>query len=257
MTWNFGFKISRNLFWKEMSKMKARLEKIRTSLHENLDFLKNKKLKEAVLDTFFPKTCFSCNKNGKYVCDECSVFLGEASLICPVCGNSSFTGQKHFHCSARYGLDGLVGVWEYEGITKTALREIKYKYIFDAIFEFTESAFEVMLKDALRFQAFLSFLHLKDTYIGYVPMCQKKEKLRGFNQSKLIARIISEATEKEIIFLLIKIKDTQSQADLNKEERLKNVKDSFGVFSDSSFMLLNSLVYFFSNPLYVVGLITQ
>lgn len=209
-----------------MSKIKARLEKI----------------KEAVLDTLFPKTCFGCNKEGKYVCDECSIFLGEASLICPVCDNSSFTGQKHFHCSARYGLDGLVGVWEYEGITKSALREIKYKYIFDAIFEFTERAFEVMLKDALRFQAFFSFLHLKDTYIGYVPMCQKKEKRRGFNQARLIARAISEVTEKEIISLLIKIKDTQSQASLDREERFKNVKDSFGVFPDLSFIPRNLIL---------------
>lgn len=209
-----------------MSKMKAKLEKI----------------KEAVLDTLFPKTCFGCNKDGKYICDECSVFLGEASLICPICDNPSFTGQKHFHCSARYGLDGLVGVWEYEGITKSALREIKYKYIFDAILEFVESAFEAMLKDTLRFQSFLSFLYLKDTYISYVPMYRKKEKRRGFNQAKLIAGTISEATEKEVISLLTRIKDTQLQANLNKEERLKNVKDSFALLPDLSFIPRNLIL---------------
>jgi len=203
-----------------MSKIKAKLEKI----------------KEVVLDTLFPKTCFGCNKDGKYVCDECSIFLGEASLICPVCGNSSFTGQKHSHCSARYGLDGLVGVWEYEGITKTALREIKYKHIFEAMPEFVESAFKVILKDMLRFQPFLSFLLLEDIHISYVPMYRKKEKRRGFNQAKLMAKTINEATEKETISLLMKIKDTSPQANLNKEERLKNAKDSFDMFPDSSFI---------------------
>ena len=197
------------------------------------------KIKEAALDTLFPKTCFGCSKEGKYVCDECSIFLGEASLICPVCDNSSFTGQKHSHCSARYGLDGLVGIWEYEGITKTALREIKSKHIFDAISEFAENAFKVMLKDTSRFQPFLSFSLLEDIHINYVPMYRKKEKHRGVNQAKLITKTISKAIGKETISLLMRIKDTLSQANLNKEQRLKNVKDSFSILSDLSFIPRN------------------
>jgi len=73
-------------------------------------------------------------------------------------------------------------------------------------------------------------------------MYQKKEKRRGFNQAKLIARTISGAAEKEIISLLIRIKDTQSQANLNKEERFENVKHVFGVFSDLSFIPRNLIL---------------
>ena len=216
--------------------------------------MKLEKIKEVVVDALFPKFCIGCNKEGQYVCEDCKVFLGEASFICPVCEKSSFTGQKHFHCSSRYGLDGLVGVWEYEGITRAALNEIKYKYIFDTISEFVENAFEVMKKDVLRFQSFLSFLHSEDTYIGYVPMFLKKEKRIGFNQAKLIAETIGKVTEKEIISLLMKIKDTPSQADLNKEERIKNVKDSFNMLPDLSFIPRNLILV---NDVWITGTIMK
>ena len=62
------------------------------------------KIKEGILNALFPKFCVGCNKEGQYICENCKVFLGEASLICSVCEKSSFTGQKHFHYSERYGL---------------------------------------------------------------------------------------------------------------------------------------------------------
>jgi competence protein ComFC len=216
--------------------------------------VKLSKAKEVVLDVLFPRVCMGCGKEGKYICEDCKVFLGEASLICPICNKSSFTEQKHFHCSARYGLDGLVGVWEYEGITKAALNEIKYKHIFDAISEFTENAFKVMSKDMLRFQSFLSFLHSENIHITYVPMFLKKEKRKGFNQAKLIAKIISKATEKETISLLIKTKDTSSQTNLDKEERIKNIKDSFDILPNLSFMPRNLILI---DDVWITGVIMK
>jgi len=197
------------------------------------------KIKEVVLGVLFPRICFGCNKEGKYICEDCKIFLGEASLICPVCEKSSFTGQRHMHCSTRYGLDGLVGVWEYEGITKEALFKIKYWSNFDAISEFMENAFEAMKKDVLRFQPFLSFLGLEDIYISYVPMFLKKEKRKGFNQAKVIVKAINKIMEKETTSLLMKNRDTLSQTHLNKEERIKNVKDCFSILPNLSLMPRN------------------
>jgi len=169
------------------------------------------KIKEVVLGVLFPRICFGCNKEGKYICEDCKIFLGEASLICPVCEKSSFTGQRHMHCSTRYGLDGLVGVWEYEGITKEALFKIKYWSNFDAISEFMENAFEAM----------------------------KKEKRKGFNQAKVIVKAINKIMEKETTSLLMKNRDTLSQTHLNKEERIKNVKDCFSILPNLSLMPRN------------------
>ncbi|MFH1657337.1 MAG: phosphoribosyltransferase family protein [bacterium] len=185
------------------------------------------KIKEEALNVLFPKICLNCGKEGDYVCGECSVFIGEAALICPVCNKSNFTGQRHLHCSARSGLDGLVNIWEYEGIIKEVFKNIKYKRVSHMAPEFTAKAFEAIAKDTGRFQSFLSFLFSENTHIAYVPMYKKKEKQRGFNQAKLIAEEMGKISGKKVVSLLIKTKETSSQTKLDKEARSKNLKDAF------------------------------
>ncbi len=46
------------------------------------------------LDTLFPVFCIGCKREEKYICDECTVFLSESSLICPVCSGDSYTGEN-------------------------------------------------------------------------------------------------------------------------------------------------------------------
>ena len=192
-----------------------------------MSFLYLKEIKELTLDLLFPEICAGCGKEGNYICDDCRIFSEEAPLICPVCNKSNFNGQKHTNCSARYGLDGLVSIWNYEGVTKKLVNNIKYKRVFHAIPEFTKRGIEVMVKDTPRFQLFLSFFFSKETKIVYVPIYRKKERLRGFNQAALIAKILGEIIDKEISPLLVKTKNTLAQANLDKEERMENVRDVF------------------------------
>ncbi len=181
-------------------------------------------IKERVADLLFPKECLGCGKEGKYICNDCEVFLGEAA-------------PAQIDYSAKYGLDGLVSMWEYEGIAKEALHRIKYRSNFDAIPEFLRKAFQVMRRDVSRFELFLSFLFSEDVCIAYVPMHIKKQKRRGFNQSKIIAKELGKMIDKETVNLLEKIKDTPSQTNLDREERIKNVKDSFAIRLDSKLSL--------------------
>lgn len=180
------------------------------------------------LDVLFPKSCIGCGKEGRYICEKCSTFLGEAPLICPVCGKGSFSGQKHIYCPSRNKLDGLVSVWEYEGLAKAIIHNIKYRKLGDAVSEFTELSFKTMAKDKERFTSFFSYLYSKKPLIAFVPMFFKKKRKRGFNQSELIAKEVSKITGLEWISLLEKTKENKSQTELNRKERLDNVR---GVFS--------------------------
>jgi len=195
-----------------------------------------KKIKEGVADLLFPKECLGCGKEGRYICDNCNIFLGESALICPVCDKSNFTGKTHSQCLNKNGLDGLTNIWEYEGITRTALHDIKYKGNFDIASEFMGKAFLIMRKDIARFENFLSFVFSEGVYITYAPMYIKKEKRRGFNQSKFIAKALGKITGKKTIDLLEKIKDTPSQTNLDKGERIKNVKDCFKILPNLTFL---------------------
>lgn len=181
------------------------------------------------LDIFFPVFCVGCGHEGQYICTRCKEFVGEASLICPVCEESTFTGETHETCKGRHTLDGLVGVWEYEGVLKQLLLAIKYGGIAHAVQETMERAFFAMAQDTARFSPFLSFLFEKDTVLAFVPMWKPKERRRGYNQAALAARSLGTMCNKIPEALLKKIRDTKSQTALKKKERLQNVKNSFEV----------------------------
>ena len=191
------------------------------------------KIKEILLDILFPKKCIECDKEGNYVCEKCSVFISESILVCPICGNANHSGQKHFNCSKRYDLDGLINIWDYEGVMKKLILEIKYRGVTDAISGLVEDSFKTMTEDKKRFKPFLSFLLSENTCIAYVPMHRKKQRRRGFNQSEIIAKKIGKMSNCKVVSLLEKTVNTKSQTKLTKEERMKNVRDSFSMIAPS------------------------
>ena len=182
-----------------------------------------------VLDALFPAICMGCGKEGQYICKRCENFLGEVALICPVCGQSSLIGERHQTCKSLYGFDGFSSIWEYEGLMKTLLHYVKYNGVTHAAKETTRRALETMMKDEGRYGTFLSFLCLEDTFVTYVPMHRKKERQRGFNQAAVFATEIGKRVGKKPVTILFKTKDTKPQIDLTKEERLYNVRDTFGL----------------------------
>ena len=157
------------------------------------------KIKNWVTDLLIPIQCVACGKEGKYICEKCSLFLSETPSIFP-----------------EAGLEELISIWEYEGVVKKIIYKIKYDGMVDAINELVGRAFGIREP------------HIpENTIITFVPMFIKKEKQRGFNQAELIAKKVGEITGREVLPLLKKIKDTPSQTELNKEGRMLNVKDSF------------------------------
>ena len=156
-------------------------------------------MKESIIDILLPRRCAGCGKEGRYICEKCGLFLSEAPSV-----------------FMTNGLEELVSVWEYEGLIKKIILKIKYDGMFDAIDELAEKAFEIR-------EPYIP----EDTTITFVPMFKKKEMQRGFNQAELIAKKLGQITGREVLPLLEKIKDTPSQTELNKEERMANVKDSF------------------------------
>ncbi len=63
--------------------------------------------------------------------------------------------------------------------------------------------------------------------VTYVPMYIKDEKRRGYNQSKLLAKTISEELGIPMLDLLIKVKQTRQQHKLSYRERKKNLRNAF------------------------------
>jgi competence protein ComFC len=67
-------------------------------------------------------------------------------------------------------------------------------------------------------------------YFVPIPIHNKKLKLRGYNQAFVLAQAIAEVYNKSAIDnILLKEKFTQSQTTKTREERVKNVQDTFSV----------------------------
>lgn len=73
-------------------------------------------------------------------------------------------------------------------------------------------------------------------YLIPVPLHPSRLRERGFNQSELLAEVIGR--DLDILLLndtLLRIKATQSQTKLSREERIKNVKGAFAIIDAPSF----------------------
>jgi len=187
---------------------------------------------EGLLDSFFPKKCIGCKKEGQYICKDCEIFLSELPPI-----------TETYMTEAKPLSPSIVSVWEYEGIIEKAIRKIKFDGQYHIIDELVEKAFEKIELNLA-----------EDTCITFVPMYKKKEKQRGFNQAEIIARKIGEKTNRKVVPLLTKIKDNRSQVGLSPKERLDNVLGVFApapkIFKASPCMIKSVLLV---NDVYTTG----
>jgi len=201
-------------------------------------FLEGKQLnraKDFFLDLFFPKFCVECGVEGDFICGDCALFLSEAGFICPSCEESSYLGERHQRCRKRGGLNGLVNLWEYEGIVKKGIHQAKYDYfVFEILNDLVDRFFVRLGDNKSRMSSFLEFLFQEDTAICFVPAHKTKERLKGFNQSEVIAKNLGEKTKKDVVVILEKKVKNISQTNLNREERKENVKGVFGIKKDVS-----------------------
>jgi ComF family protein len=114
-------------------------------------------------------------------------------------------------------LDGLIAVGEYRGILGKLIKRLKYSHQFDV----TQTAVKLMSQKMPQYKG-------NNLILVPVPLHAKKLKIRGYNQSELLAFGIASKLELRSINLLVKIKATAPQAGLNRNERLQNL---LGVFA--------------------------
>ncbi|GIW66321.1 MAG: hypothetical protein KatS3mg095_0219 [Candidatus Parcubacteria bacterium] len=73
----------------------------------------------------------------------------------------------------------------------------------------------------------IKILDLRGFSITYVPITKKIKKERGFNQTEILAQVISKNLNIEIFNGIKKIKETEFQAKLNYYQRINNIKNCF------------------------------
>lgn len=186
----------------------------------------NKFLK-AFLDIFFTPKCVICSKlDERFLCENCINAISKIeNPICQFCGKPTLRSvdrciecrdEKLYFIKARsFGL--------YETVLKDAIVEFKYNHIKSLTEVLAQLLYEVYLK------------YYKNTLFNsmeFVPMTRKDKKLRGFNQSGLLAKRLAKITKIPANGFLIKVRKTENQMALQLSKRKKNLVGAFDFQGD-------------------------
>ena len=178
-----------------------------------------------LLNLLFPNKCIICESyvSENKICGKC---WGNCSFItkpyCYICSHPfAYENDNESICGAcivtKPKYDKAISVFKYDNYSKKLIHKFKYQ----------------------------DQLHILDYFIGLmlnmgkevieqadviIPVAMHKYKLlkRGYNQAALLAMRI--AFKKKIKYLpqaILKTNNAQAQAGLKKDERLKNIKNTF------------------------------
>lgn len=204
---------------------------------------------ELLLNFIFPKRCVGCKKFGEYLCSSCFAKISFAQkYFCGVCGHASYNGLTHPKCESKYSIDGVFPILNYHGLLKKILYQYKYNpHLSDltcVLGDFLYEGFiqnEILMKD----------MQKEECVFIAVPLHEKRQKTRGYNQSELLAEYVSKKLERKCPKgVIIRSKNTTPQFKLPKSERHENIKGAFDVVKKET---IQSLTVFLIDDITTTG----
>ncbi len=175
------------------------------------------KLKRLIKGIFLPERCRICGRIKPFMkpCERCRIdTIPISSLACPDCGHE----KCMCHSGANVNLPHFTAVYYYQGQLKKSLLRFKFMSESNLCHPFSEA----MAKRITEVYPGVDF-----DGVCYVPMTKTDERIRGYNQSELLAKGIAKRLNLSLVPCLEKTKDTHAQKDLTAEERQLNVKNCF------------------------------
>lgn len=161
---------------------------------------------ENILDLIYPPKCGFCKKiNKDYLCRNCELKIEslKKDKIVKV-KNKDFS---HFLYAYEY---------------KDEIRKIILNYKFNDQPDLCDTFVKLLLNN----KKICRFLKSYDIIIP-VPMYRKKQVLRGYNQTEIIAKNLAKELHLEFKEILIKSHNTKTQSSLNAIERKTNVEGAY------------------------------
>jgi ComF family protein len=184
-------------------------------------FLSN--IKKIFFDALFAPVCAHCRKSvsdpENFLCEECfkSAKINK-TLFCPVCRARVPENRKICHFDCPYL---LAAACDYnDPVVQSAIHYLKYKRIRSLSKRISEIILNCVSELNFDFSGFT---------VAPIPLHRKKEFSRGFNQSRIIAELISKKLNLPLEDLLVKTKNNKQQAGLRDYEKRK--ENAAGCFS--------------------------
>lgn len=188
------------------------------------------KIVDIALDFIFPKACGICGKIGEeYICEKCYKEI-----------------KKYIYNNEEIKQENIFYLLKYKDIIRKKIIDYKFNdksYLYNMFYE-------ILLKS----KNACEFIKNYDIIIP-VPIHKKKRKIRGYNQTELIARKIARQFDISInTKILLKIKNTPMQSSLGKEDRIKNVQNVYKITNTDKIIGKNVLLV---DDIYTTGATIQ
>ena len=161
----------------------------------------------SILNLIYPPVCGVCGKIDKNtLCNKCKIELKKHAIY----------GVDDYSLNFEINFDEHLYIFMYSDIIRKIL--IDYK------FNDRSYLYKTFIKFLLKNEKSVEFIKSYDIIVP-VPLNKKRKKERGYNQSELIARELSNETNIQMVKdCIIKVKNVEAQSSLNKEERQKNIQ---------------------------------
>ena len=167
---------------------------------------------DMLLQWFYPPRCVLCGKlikigekNG--ICIDCENTISwKEGAVCQKCGCNLYTNETYCErCQkANFVFERGIAVFSYSDV-REAIAHFKFRY-----WKRDAAPLGKIMADYLL--TYYPELAEQTELLIPVPMHQKKQKIRGFNQSELLTKVIAERIGKEYTNTLKRIRATVPQS---------------------------------------------
>lgn len=165
-----------------------------------------KPAKEFIFDLLFPKSCVACGQSDTWFCEYClrDIRLAEQKIK----KEGQLQGLFYVSSFADPAMRALIKGWKYDFIREL---EIPLRNLVSSFCAKYKTIFPV------------------NPIIIPIPLHPKRLLWRGFNQAEVLAQILTLSLGGEIKPLLARAKATEAQAQLDEDEKKKNISGAFSM----------------------------
>jgi len=185
-----------------------------------------KKIWNFILDLLFPIKCIGCQKEGKFLCDDCfSLIILNKIQNCPRCGKPSIFGRFCKKCDPQINFSGIITAASYENkLLQKTIHIYKYRFVKELSLPLAQILIKILRQTLFQ----NNVLDRQNIILIPVPLHKRRLLFRGFNQAELLSQKISLHYNLELAAdVLVRIKNTKPQIELNRTDRKENIKDAF------------------------------
>ncbi len=166
-------------------------------------------------------TCDICGREvfeNERVCADCCRRLPHNTLFCPLCGRKVGEAGLCLDCKQKsLVVKKARSCFLHEGEAARLVVRFKrgQKYLFRTLCDFLLPLMQREFSEA--------------DALTFVPMTEKAEKARGYNQSYLLAEELSRRSGIELLSPAVKRRETAAQKFLGRADRAENLKGCFHI----------------------------